>query len=79
MIALIVTASCVLFASGYYIGRFDGVKAERLRIDHIFDIAFNIVVSGALRKVYRRITGAYKTDHELCVELKALRGRVDRY
>jgi 2,3-bisphosphoglycerate-independent phosphoglycerate mutase len=59
--------------AGYFLGRSigaaAGIKAERLRVDRAFDVAFCTITSGALKKVYRRITGEYSSDHELRANL----------
>ena len=45
-----------------------GVKAERLRVEHIFDVAFGTIKSGALKKVYRCFIGKLTHD-QLRIEL----------
>ena len=47
---------------GYFIGRRDGIDAERLRVNRIFDVALGVVTSGALWKVRRRINNEYDND-----------------
>ena len=68
-IVLVLLGSAMLFGSGFYLGRDGGVEAERLRIARIFDVAFGVVTSGALTKVYRRVVGKYATDSEMRNEL----------
>lgn len=70
MIDLIVFAERMGFfgagmLAGYVLGQRRGVVAERLRVEHAFDVAFCAISSGALKKVYRRVTGEYSSDHEL--------------
>lgn len=55
--------------ASYYLGRREGIDAERLRAMRVFDVALGIVSSGALHKVRRRISGEYRNDNELRVEL----------
>jgi 2-keto-3-deoxy-galactonokinase len=61
----LITGAMAGYVAGHYLGFLLGTKTEKLRTDHIFDVAFLVVTSGALKKVYRRITGYYSTDNEL--------------
>jgi hypothetical protein len=48
----IIVLSAFWYGVGYVVGRLQGVDAERLRVKVIFDRAFQVVQSGALRIVY---------------------------
>lgn len=52
----------------FRMGFLAGVKIERARVTHVFDVAREIVSSGALGKVRRRIENGL-TDEQLRSEL----------
>jgi len=48
-------AVATVIVATYWVGREQGIRAERLRVTHAFDVALGIVSSGALHKVRRRV------------------------